>query len=95
VTISNSGMVGHQLPGPPRKAPVRRLPDLQSEGPAKNAAQMILDVRSFDCTSLRAVSIARVSCAPIDLQCTGGTSRAASVVLSRAHRCDRTSPASP
>ncbi len=27
--------------------------------------------RSFDCTSLRAVSIARSSCAPIDLQCTG------------------------
>jgi hypothetical protein len=42
-----------------------------SPKPRKIPRRLFSTSRSFDCTSLRAVKTARVSCAPIDLQCTG------------------------
>ena len=42
-----------------------------SPKPRRNPRRLFSTSRSFDCTGLRAVKSARVSCAPIDLQCTG------------------------
>ena len=39
--------------------------------PRNRPRRLICTSNSFDCTSLRAVNNARISCAAIDLQCTG------------------------
>ena len=42
-----------------------------SPKPRNRPRRLICTSNSFDCTSLRAVNNARISCAAIDLQCTG------------------------
>ena len=64
-------MAGHQLADPCREAALRGLADLQPEA-AQDPAQAVLDVQQLRLQpACGRVSTARVSCASIDLQCTG------------------------
>ena len=74
---------------PCRKPPRRGRPTF-SPKPRKVPRRLASISRSFDCTSLRAVSSARVSCAVFDAcNAPAETNQAAASTRYRAHRCGR------